>query len=51
MPGPVRPPSDIRLVCTADAHESTTWTDAWNHQLDEHAADHQPWDLVGTETP
>lgn len=47
---PVRPPSDVRLVCTDHPEvESTGWTDAWNHQLDEHAGSQTvEWNLVGT---
>lgn len=45
---PVRPPSDIHLTCTVDAFESTTWTEAWGHQLDVHAGDFPTWELLGT---
>lgn len=47
---PVRPPSDIRWQCADHPEfESLNWTDAWNHQLDEHAGDQTVnWHLLGT---
>jgi hypothetical protein len=50
---PVRPPTDIHLTCTEHPEfESSSWTDAWNHQLDEHTGDQTlNWNLAGTVPP
>lgn len=47
---PVKPPSDIHLVCVDHPEVvSDGWTTAWNHQLDVHAGSQTvAWNLVGT---
>lgn len=48
MTAPVKPPSDIRWQCVADATEHNNWTSAWNHMLDEHSGVSPAWTLLGT---
>lgn len=48
----VRPPTDIHLTCVEHDIECSTWTDAWNHQLDEHGgAQTADWHLAGSVPP
>ncbi len=45
----VRPPASVHLhckLCTETPFDSSSWTDAWNHQLDVHPDVEVLWTLV-----